>query len=299
MKVDIFVNILSDLIYSVLVFLFFLIIYLMFNRKHLLKFFRIENTKRLRIYTSNLLITKYGSKGIDGSRYSFTGNAIPQLESESSFTLKSLFNFFLPSQIGSTDFLKKVLISDVDIEVKPSPREIDFLERNSSIITIGLPIYNLVSKFIEENFSPNAKLGYLQETNYSFENSGDTANQFKTHPEENTTSSSAYSEQIISASSIRLESNPENGQDVPAIVINGIPEFTDTSFGFIQKLIDNKRCIFYLAGLSENATAGCVYYLHRNWHLLRKKYGNETPFLILIKVSTKNNKESQVILEKQ
>ena len=54
-------NLISDIIFSILVFVFFYTIFLVTKRRKLLKFFGIEKSKKLTIFTSNLNVEKYGS----------------------------------------------------------------------------------------------------------------------------------------------------------------------------------------------------------------------------------------------
>lgn len=58
------------------------------------------------------------------------------------------------------------------------------------------------------------------------------------------------------------------------------------------------RSIFYIAGLSENSTAGSVYFLVNKWKKLFDKYDSEIPFLILLRIDDHNNQLSEIIFEK-
>ena len=97
------------------------------------------------MYLSHLRIISGGAVGIDGIRRSFSESAIPQVET----ILVSLFQRLFISAIPGIDtlpgILKKIIISDIDLIIEPSP-----LERETTIISLGSPGYNIASQYIEE-----------------------------------------------------------------------------------------------------------------------------------------------------
>ena len=311
-----------DLIFSLLLLIFFYAIFLLTKRRKLLKFFGIEKTMKLTIFTSNLIVERYGALGNDGIRYSFQGPAIPNEESKAATQLQNLFKYFLPSQVEKPGFLSKILISDVDVKTFPSPVKDNMVEQNATIVSLGLPPYNLISRYVEKSLHPSVRLDYVPTVM-------ETKNAIRTNLHQNqmlipsddaagtaipirlaitsgsvvrsttaeATDSSAYSE--VFSGSI-LESPEDNKHPLmPVLRVQGLPPITETSKGFIQKIFDsqNKRYFFYIAGLSENSTAGSAYYLVNNWESLNKEYGNETPFYVLLEVSNSNNRISQIILK--
>ena len=327
---DIWINLISNFLYSVLLFGIVYVIYLFTKRLKLMKFFGIENTKRLIIFTSNLQVKENGSEGKNGLSYSFRGTAIPYEESRAAAKFQSLFNYFLPSQVEKPGFISKLLVSDTDIKVLSSPIDKEPFEKSATIITLGFPAYNTISDYVEDNFNPSAKLCYLNGTNNfsvktdstltpsnnsseklhdenaAIDFNGNTAG--TAIPQKRRTNPPIYPWGSISSASVHITSasvvpQSNSGQEqpcIPAIRISNIEPFTDTSVGFIQKIIDteNNRFIFYVAGLSENSTAGSAYFLILNWKELNKKYGSNAPFHILLKVSEKNNQQSEIVLAK-
>lgn len=341
MLCDIGTNLLSDLIYSALVFLLLFAIFRFNKRRKLHKFFGIGKIKKLTIFTSNLIVERFGSLGNDGIRYSFQGTAIPNEESKAATQLQNLFNYFLPSQMEKPGFLSKLLISDIDVKVFPSPVEENMIEQSSSIISLGFPPYNLISRYIENSLHPTARLDYIAtvqdlkstKDNNSYENLritpsdnsagtatpmtsgsvvpsgiteltntsayiGGTSGSVVPSGIADFTNSSAYNGGI-SASAVPVSNGNNEQPPQPVIKVKDVPPFTDTSVGFIQKIFDsqNKRYFFYVAGLSENSTAGSAYYLVNNWENLNKLYGSESSFFVLLKVSSTNNRISQIILK--
>lgn len=283
---DIWNNILANFIYSLVIFVFTFLAYLLLNHRKLLKFFGIERTKRLVIFTSNLQIVRNGSKGKKGQTYSFQGTAIPNEESKAASRLQTLFNYFLPSQGEKPGLISKILISDVDVKIYPSPKEFEIFEQSASIISLGLPAYNSISQYIEENFELKAKSSYQQRSILNIDN-------------DYLTTSTAYSYEVTSPSTVHETENNDECLKIPVIKTDKNSSFTKTSIGFIQKVVDdeNQRSIFFIAGLSENSTAGCVFFLVSKWKELNKKYGCKQPFYIILRVSRSNNHEWQILEE--
>lgn len=320
---DIGINLVSDLIFSLLVFIFFYAVFLATKRRKLLRFFGIETTKKLTIFTSNLIVERYGALGNDGVRYSYQGTAIPNVESKAATQIQNLFNYFLPSQVEKPGFLSALLISDIDVKIFPSPVEDNMVEQNATIVTIGLPPYNLISRYVEKSLYPSVRLDYvptITETKKTIRNNlhqnqrlaisdnaggtaiptGSTITSASVVPSAyvGATDNSVYTE-VISASFDPHSSGDDEHPVSPVLSVQDVPPFTETSVGFVQKIFDsqNKRYFFYIAGLSENSTAGSAYYLVNNWENLNKTYGSKASFYVLLKVSDSNNRISQIILK--
>lgn len=320
---DILNNIISDLIAAFFLFVFWFVFFLLTKRRKLLNFFGCEESKKLTIYTSNLIVEKFGSSGLDRVRYSFQGTAIPYEESKAAAKLQTLFNYFLPSQIEKPGLLSKILISDVDVKVLPAPTDEKIIEQNGSVITLGFPPYNLTSRYTERTFNPAAKLDYIPlQKNQDIHKSAKVVGKFikeisadigKGTATPLVTSSSesiipsgiagvdAFSiTDITSASAVSQPSDGESQDVQPIIRVADIPPFTDPAIGFVQKIISNhnRRNFFYIAGLSESSTAGSAYYLINNWEKLARKYGYETPFLVMLRIEPGNNGNHVIILER-
>ncbi len=309
---DLLINIISDLLFAILAFVFWYCVFLMNKQRKLHKFFGIEKNKKITIYTSRLIVKEYGSLGNDGREYSFQGTAIPNEESKAANHLRTLFNYFLPSQIGKSGFLSKLLISDVDVRVYPSPVFEDMIDQSTSIISLGLPGYNLISRFIEDSLNPSAKLDYIPiETisdnmdeinigNGLLSNLGGTAN-FVFNPAASGSAGRGNfakpSTFIPAETSACLTRQTGEIKEQPVIKTSNGRIYPDTTMGFVQKFFDsqNNRTIFYVAGLSENSTAGSAYYLANHWEDLKKSYSFDTPFCVLLRVSRTDYTLSEVI----
>lgn len=120
------------------------------GRRRLLRFFAIKSDRRLVIYLSNLNIRAGGATGVDGAPRSFAEAAVPAYEVELIRPFQRLFNFVVPGVESLPGPLKWLLMSDVSVEVVPSPAQTDEVERVSTLIAIGSPGYNAASSRIED-----------------------------------------------------------------------------------------------------------------------------------------------------
>lgn len=96
----------------------------------------------------------------------------------------------------------------------------------------------------------------------------------------------------------KLKSISRFTDDNAAIQFNDmIPEKKIDRF-FVERIFDqnNKRYVFYLAGLHESGTVGAVYFLIKNWKKLHNKY-KEKDFSILLSVNLIDFTESRIISE--
>jgi hypothetical protein len=177
-------NLLSGLLAN---FIFLMLItgvsYFLFNinrRKKLYDFFNITDSHRLIIYLSNLKILKGGSQGFDMLPRSFQGYAAPFGEYMASGDLKNIFYYPVPSISEQPGILKKLLVADIQINILLSPLDIKDIDLSDSIVTVGSPGYNIVSRYIEEKMKSNAvfdlqnnsmkinKVFFDQNTNHGF-----------------------------------------------------------------------------------------------------------------------------------
>lgn len=124
-------------------------IYYLTERKKLLSFFNISDTKRMVIYLSNLRIISGGSLGIDNNPRGYSGTTVVYGEQETASKYKESFNYLAPSLSESPSFMSNILFADIKVTSLPSPLTEDEIEANSSIISFGSPGYNKVSEFIE------------------------------------------------------------------------------------------------------------------------------------------------------
>jgi hypothetical protein len=305
---EIGINLLSDAIFVLLGLFIFWLYYVLSKRSQLLKFFGIEKSKRITLYLSNLNVHSGGSTGIDNIRYSFEGSSIAYEESKAASLLQGLFNYFLPSQVDKPEILNKLLISDIGVKSYASPANENSIEQSATIVSVGSPVYNVVSRKIQDDSRILAKFkqvrasdNFVGEDYPSVSSSTILGTAVPVHDSHPMPSGSfQLPPDFVTPSGNMVDSHQPSQTWVQQITIPNVVPYRDAVFGFVQRIYDseNQRCLFYVAGISDFATAGCVYYLVSNWRKLYKKYGKQTPFLVLLKVDGTNNKLWEIVLEK-
>lgn len=151
---SILTGLIANFVFLIFTIVFGWSVFLIARRRRLLKFFNVAKSKRLIIYLSNIRVMQGGSIGIDGISRSYSGTTVTFKESLRSSLFQSLFNYLVPGLSHQPGLLKYLLVSDVKIEIQPSPTRIEDLDKNSTIITLGSPGYNLASDWTEKNLLP-------------------------------------------------------------------------------------------------------------------------------------------------
>jgi hypothetical protein len=154
MKMDILINIISNILTIPIIVCIGIIIHHLTRRKNLLLFFNLKKDKRIVLYLSNLQVKPGGAVGQDGIPRSYGGEAIPLNEANLIPLFQKLFNFIVPSLKSQPGFLQWLLISDILVEAIISPRDENQIEKASTFISMGSPGYNSASKYIEDKFNP-------------------------------------------------------------------------------------------------------------------------------------------------
>ena len=317
-------NIVSDVLFLAMVVVLGWLVFVLTRRARLLSFFGIGQSRRITIYLSNLRVKLGGSIGIDGRERSYQGVATAFAEMQVANRFRDLFNYLLPSLSESPGFLSKLLISDVRVQLLPSPLDSAQIERSTPFIALGSPAYNVASQFVETNLrsrgrfelvetdptpegqpgsysSPNiegmypgATGTYVGDIGYAFPSGSPAPVESQTpwEPSENFVGS-AFSRGGTSP-------RPQPRRKIAAIIVDGVAPMTDTTYGFVERVIDrdSKRPVYYAAGISELATAGAANYLISEWDKLRRKYGNDTGFLVMLSFDPRNFRRWAIIFER-
>lgn len=308
---------------------------LTFSRRKLLTFYGVHESRRMIIYLSNLRVVRGGAVGIDGRLRSYEGAATAFLEMLGANRFRDLFNFLLPTLSESPGFLSKLLISDVQVQLAHSPLREGELERSFPFIALGSPAYNVASRFVEEQLHSRARfrLGRsrvkpaTEFPKVTMLSVSDTSGEAFTSPRPPSgspmeldldvsrgaashvpTGSGEDIVDFVKHTSMGTPSNVElveSGQDdeseeIPtAIQIDGVPDITDTMCGFVERIVDIKgdRFVFYVAGISELATAGAAHFLRKKWSYLRRKYPKDTPFLVVLRFDANTYKKWNIVFE--
>jgi hypothetical protein len=276
-------NVISDVIFLVITILFGWCFFRITRRTQLLKFFGINESRRFVIYLSELKLKQGDTSGIDGKFYSYTGSAVAFGEAQSANKFRDLFNYFLPSLSDVPNFLSKLLISDIQVQLKMSPTNQDEMKYTGSFITFGSPVFNFASKYVEMQLHSKAKFGSKKT---ALTNSGDVTNLniiglVQTYDNPSPRPSGTQIPENL------YENRSESSQwiNLPTINIENIPPLQESTYGFVERIIDheNKRSVFYVAGISELSTVGAANFLMAEWGKLQQKFGNDKNFLVMIR----------------
>jgi hypothetical protein len=301
------VNVISEFIFWLILIAIAWILVFLTRRAKLLKFYGVNESRRIVIYLSNLRIMSGGAIGIDGQRRSYQGSAAAFGEMMVANRFRALFNYFLPSLSDKPGVLNKLLISDVQVQLLHSPLNQGQIERSSSFITLGGPAYNAVSGFVETELHSQARLEFGQVNSYppgetmtrtevSAADSGDEV------PSTFTTVSpwSSIPGSVSCLPRDEPDTQAEPRQTRPAILVEGVPPITDTTCGFVERIVDHeqKRCVFYTAGLSELGTVGAAHYLATEWASLHRKYGNDTSFVVMLRFEPTDYRCRAIVFER-
>jgi hypothetical protein len=304
-------NLISDVLFILLAAILGWIIYRVSRRAKLLKFFGVDKSHRLTVYLSNLRVKSFGAIGIDGWERSYQGSAVAFGEMIVANRFRDLFNYLLPSLSDNPGLLSKLLISDVQVQLTVSPLDNAQTESSASFVTLGSPAYNVASGFVESQLHSKAKFGFV---------TSETSAPSFTPPQTPSNAGAVYTGATGTYSVLNLPTSgsaaynapqppvPPSGiytparraEQVSAIIVDGVSPMTDSTYGFVERIIDHdkKRAIFYTAGISELATAGAAHYLISGWEKLHRKYGTETGFLVVLRFEPQDYKRWTVVFEK-
>jgi len=127
------------------------------GRRRLLRFFGVSESRRVTLYVSRLSVQRFGSLGADGLSRSYQGSAVPFSEMRAVERFRDLFNYFVPSWVDKPAWLKRLLISDVELEIMQGPPVMKDTAGAYTLITLGSPAYNEVSRFVERKLQSQAR----------------------------------------------------------------------------------------------------------------------------------------------
>jgi hypothetical protein len=306
-------NLVADVIFLLIPIGLGLIVFFLTRRAKLLKFFGIASSRRIAIYLSNLRVTPGGAIGINGRRLSYQGSAAAFGEMLIANRFRDLFNYLIPSLSEAPSILSKLLISDVQVELLSSPLDYRQIERSSSLVALGGPAYNLAADFIEAKLHSQARFRFGQATaskedltTGSSDDESSPTSTVVTSTSSSTVRSTVGSPSTSVPSSVTClpmeepDSHPDPTQAQSAILVEGIPPITDTTFGFVERLVDpeQERSVFYAAGLSELGTVGAAHFLATEWARLYRKYGNSTSFVVMLRIEPADFRRWTIVFER-
>lgn len=153
---NIIAGVIANVVFLLLVVAIGWVIFAVTRRRRLLRFFGILTSRRIIIYLSNLRIVPGGALGVDNRQRSYQGSAVTFGEMLVASRIRETFNYPVPSLSDRSGFLSKILISDVQVQIRPSPLNEGEIETSCSYITLGSPGYNITSKHAESTMHSRA-----------------------------------------------------------------------------------------------------------------------------------------------
>jgi hypothetical protein len=277
------------------------------HRRRLQNFFNISDIKRLLIYISRIDVKAFGAYGVDKYKMSYEGVSVDYQEMQVANQIKELFSFFIPKLAEASKSIGSLLLSDISVQVLVSPENESDIDTQSPIITLGSPALNKVSSFVEKQQNiVSFKIGKLKKkelSNYPVNplafSSTDTG-QYRSEDKIGYGVMPSGTASAIDPNLFQYINSPiPDFHEESEIVVKDVKNFADPTYGFVQRMIDNRgRPIFYVAGLSILGTVGAAYYLLTQWEFLYKKFGKEKPFFIMLKFDPKDYKNWTFSFEK-
>ncbi len=290
-------NILADFLFLVFGFVLTFLVLRWRRSRILFRFFGIKDSKRISIYVSNVNVTSRGSVGIDGRARSYYGTAVPYLEMQESNLMRSIYNLVIPGFAGGPDFLRYILLSDVDVRILASPGDFERVDKHDSMVSFGSAVYNAASGCIEMEIGSRTKFQISGVANHRFSN--DTIRDLQAPATQSLASASGdavgYQKVEPGPSGIQQEKDLKMTKTSASeaekvgrggIKVERLPLFVDTDYAFVEKVYDkaNKRWAFYVAGQTEFGTAGAANYLRTRWKYLKKEFGANKAFLEILRI---------------
>ncbi len=84
------------------------------------------------------------------------------------------------------------------------------------------------------------------------------------------------------------------------IQIPSTPALTDSLTGFVQRTLlpGRARAAFYVAGISSQATLAAAYFLVSHWQYLRKRFGDQENFCVVLRADPTDYQRTTILMER-
>ena len=297
-------NLLSDALFILLILILGWLWVHFTRRTQLHAFFGVSGSRRIVIYLSNIRVLTFGAVGLSGQKMSYQGSTVAHGEMLAANRIRDLFSFIIPSASEGPTFLSRLLFSDVLVQVLLSPLDAHDVDAQAPLISLGSPAYSAASLFIETNTPGGARFrfGVLRSKEV------DASPPFAIHPVAGSTDTEVhilpYRGGTVSmpSASPSLPADPKHEEEKPsAILVRGVPDITGTNYAFVQRTFDasNGRPLFYVAGLSEAATASAAQFLASHWQYLRRRHGASASFLTMLTFEPPDFRKWSVVFERE
>jgi len=88
--------------------------------------------------------------------------------------------------------------------------------------------------------------------------------------------------------------------DNAALQLENAPAVTDTRCAFVQRAVDQAtgQVAFYVAGPASIGTTGAAYYLASQWKGLSKRYPGSRPFCVMLRITSDDGRQHEVLFER-
>ena len=131
--------------------------YVFLRRRPLLHFFGVSKSRKIVVYISSLSVKPGGAYDSGGVRRSYQGMVLSYGEVRVANELRDLFNYPFPSLGDRKGILNKLFLSDVKVQIIPSPSDTSQLESSATLITLGSSGYNSASHFLEKAYGSQTR----------------------------------------------------------------------------------------------------------------------------------------------
>ena len=166
---------------------------------------------------------------------------------------RDAFFSFRPGLVDQNSIFSKIFVTDIAVDITPSPSAEaapKFVDKTWSILSVGSPAYNPISRHIEQTFSSCAHFDIVPEL----------------------PGSRFHGEASVVYDNVRVKND------------------VGFHYGFAQRIVTRGRggrevgrTLFYVAGLNEYGTTGALDYLMENWRRLYNEYGADKSFVVMLK----------------
>jgi hypothetical protein len=134
------------------------VVYRLSRRRRLLGFFGCLRTHKVNLYLSNLDIVYGGAVDPEGLPRAYRGPSTPGYELPFIPAMYNLFMAPVPGLSSQPGIWKYLATRDLEIVISPAPRSAVDIDDEGTIVSVGSVGYNTVSREIESNFNPLARL---------------------------------------------------------------------------------------------------------------------------------------------
>jgi|SRR5882724_1449362 len=132
--------------------------YRFFGRRRFLAFFGLDGSRAVTVYVSNLNVPSGTAVALDGAARSYSGGAVPEYEVRLLPTLHRTFNLLAAGTDRLPDVLKRILASDIEVNVVAAPTAIGALDADATIVAVGGAAYNSAAARLATEFRPLANV---------------------------------------------------------------------------------------------------------------------------------------------